>query len=782
MRRLLPVTLSLAGLVLAGTAGGLDSRPAAADPGRASEVETAAPHHPLRIRVLSNRADLVSGGDALVTIGLPRKVRAARVRVSLDGRDVTRQFKVRADGRFTARLTGLDVGTNRLVARAKAGGERYVGRQRITNHPNGGPIFSGPQWVPYSCQPTAIDAQCNQPATYTFHYRSTDPTKTGLQPYDPANPPGDVATTTTDQGVTVPFVVRREDGFQDRDRYSILTLFRPGRAWQPWRAQKQWNHKVLATHGGGCGAAYAPGTPRTDDFSGTIPVLPGVENSYVGALGKGFAVVSTALNNTGHNCSVATEAESMLMVKERLVERYGQIRYLIGTGCSGGSIAQHTIANAYPGIYQGLVTTCSYPDTLTAGAQFADYHLMRLYFEDPSRWAPGVVWTPMQMAAVEGHVSHVNAVVADEGLFKDAINPETPCDGVADPVAGDPSTRFDSETNPGGVRCSILDIMVSLLGRRPASDWSSWEQAAGLGFAGVPFSNTGVQYGLHQLEQGLITPEMFVDLNEKLGGLDLNADPVPGRIAGDDVAIDNVYRTGLVNEANHLDEVAMINHGGPDPGIAHDYAHAFWTHERLLRDQGHTGNRVMWFGATPLIGDPRWATEAFTEMDRWLAAVEKDRASGSLAAKIVRDRPADLTDRCANVPGLELLPAPGGGTACQTSAAQTAQTRLSTPRQEAGDDVANDRVACRLRPLARADYAFLPLPFNDAQWARLQSVFDRGVCDWSRPGRGQGPAETWLTYGTAPGNVVYGGRNLPAPPPRSGAGQMAAAFRELWRK
>ena len=25
----------------------------------------------------------------------------------------------------------------------------------------------------------------------------------------------------------------------------------------------------------------------------------------------------------------------------------------------------------------------------------------------------------------------------------------------------------------------------------------------------------------------------------------------------------------------------MINHGGPDPGVAHDYAHAFWTEERL---------------------------------------------------------------------------------------------------------------------------------------------------------------------------------------------------------
>ena len=48
----------------------------------------------------------------------------------------------------------------------------------------------------------------------------------------------------------------------------------------------------------------------------------------------------------------------------------------------------------------------------------------------------------------------------------------------------------------------------------------------------------------------------------------------------------NAYRTGLINEANNLDEVAIINHGGPDPGIAHDYAHAFWTEDRLQARPG----------------------------------------------------------------------------------------------------------------------------------------------------------------------------------------------------
>jgi hypothetical protein len=725
----------------------------------------AAARRPLVVEVLSNRADLVSGGDALVAVRLPEGVRPSRVRVHAGERDVTGSFAVRPDGRYVGLVEGLVVGEN--VVRATA--PRHAGQTVITNHPNGGPVFTGPQLGPYRCQPTALDAQCNEPATYSFLYKSTDPTQPDLQPYDPDNPPDDVATTTTDEGVEVPFVVRREDGYQDRDRYTILTLFQPGERWRAWAPQEQWNHKVLVTHGGNCGASYTPGNPPLQDYSGTLEAVPGVTPSYVTALGRGFGVISTALANTGHNCNVAMEAESLLMAKERLVEQYGEIRYTIGTGCSGGSIAQQTIANAYPGIYQGLVTTCSYPDTLTAGAQFADYHLLRLYFEDPSRWAPGVAWSPTQMAQVEGHLSHVNAVAADEGLFKAALDPEHDCSGTADTVAGDPSTRYDDETNPAGVRCSVLDIMVNLLGTRPEGDWTPQEQAAGHGFAGIPFANSGVQYGLKALQQGLITPAQFVDLNAKVGGLDIDTGFVEERIAGDDAAIANAYRTGLINEATNLDEVAIVNHGGPDPGAAHDYSHAFWTEERLLADQGHTDNRVMWFGPTPLIGDPRWANEALLAVDRWLTAVEADDSDAPLAQKVVANRPADVTDRCV---------LDDTGPACSVEELQTLQTRLSTPRQEAGGPVANDNVACELRPLDRADYGALGAAFTAEQWATLEELFAAGVCDWSVPGRGQGPAETWLQYGTATENV-HGGRNLPDVPAHSGDGWMSASFREL---
>jgi hypothetical protein len=281
-----------------------------------------------------------------------------------------------------------------------------------------------------------------------------------------------------------------------------------------------------------------------------------------------------------------------------------------------------------------------------------------------------------------------------------------------------------------------------------------------------------VLYGLSALRAGAITPAQFVDLNAKVGGIDVDSKPTAARIAGDPASIARAYRTGLINEANHLDEVAIINHGGPDPGLAHDYAHAFWTDERLRADQGQTGNRVMWFGPTPLIGSPTWANEALTKMDGWLANVEKDTSRRALARKVVADRPADVTDRCV----VDQL-----ARACGVEQLQALQTRLSTPRQEAGGPRANDVVACRLEPLDRAALGS-PVPLTDDQWAQLQAVFPEGVCDWTRPGVGQGPAQTWLRYDAAGGGVAYGGRNLPAVPARSATGVVSPAFAPALRR
>jgi hypothetical protein len=189
---------------------------------------------------------------------------------------------------------------------------------------------------------------------------------------------------------------------------------------------------------------------------------------------------------------------------------------------------------------------------------------------------------------------------------------------------------------------------------------------------------------------------------------------------------------------------------------------------RLLREQGQLGNHVIWYdGRTQW--DHNFVSEAFLAMDKWLTAIERDRSSAPLAAKIVRDRPKDLQDRCTVNGSVRTLP--GVGDLCSSPAFSTL---YSTPRSVAGEDIANDTQKCALKPLLAQDY--YPIQFDDAQWATLRSVFPTGVCDWTKPGPGQVGATPWLTYQDDKGKVVYGGRPVAAAPPGSGVGWTSPTF------
>ena len=121
----------------------------------------------------------------------------------------------------------------------------------IRNHPIGGPVFSGPQVQPWVCRNRSERPKCQASTTYEYEYKSSVDGQ--LHPYDPDHPPADVARTTTQTGKAVPFIIRIETGYHDRDQYKIAELYQPGEPWQPWNPQPQFNHKLLITHGASCG-------------------------------------------------------------------------------------------------------------------------------------------------------------------------------------------------------------------------------------------------------------------------------------------------------------------------------------------------------------------------------------------------------------------------------------------------------------------------------------------------------------------------------------------------
>jgi hypothetical protein len=668
------------------------------------------------IEVLSGRADLISGGDALIEIRLPEGLDAAGVRVDLNGRDITEAFALRPNGRFMGLVRDLALGENLLSASFGSGGHRL----RLINHPIGGPLFSGPQIQPWTCIGEVEDEQCNREPTVEFLYMPT--AGGGFQPYDPASPPADVATTTTNEGTTVPFIVRVETGNLNRDEYRFAVLWDPAQPFEPWAPQPGFNRKLVIYHGASCHTDYQ------------MASAPDVLNDAI--LGLGYATMSHALNNSGHNCNLVVQAEAMIMTKERVIETLGELRYTIGSGCSGGALAQQWVANAYPGLYQGITPACSFADAWSSGIQYSDYKLLRAYLEDPTRWSPGLVWDPLAIEAAIGHPNPANPITFTE-VISDGGNPaRTDCAGVPE------DQIYHPQDNPGGLRCGLADYWINVIGRRPPQVWTENERLLGQGFAGAPFDNTGVQYGLKGLMDGRLSVAQFIDLNVKIGGYDVDRVPIPQRTEGDVFAIERIARSGGSNVGNNLDQVAIIDLRGPDPGAFHDVYRTYAVRARLEREHGTAENQALWRGPIALFGDSTFVDDSIPAMSTWLDAVAADTRDVSLAQKIRDNR--TVADRCANGLGAE-IPA---------ATCDALVESYASPRIEAGMPFTDDVGKCQLKPHQRSDY--FPIFFTEAQWAALDAAFPSGVCDYSQAGVGSTKTVPWLSYTDGPGGVPLG--------------------------
>jgi hypothetical protein len=115
------------------------------------------------------------------------------------------------------------------------------------------------------------------------------------------------------------------------------------------------------------------------------------------ALSRGFMVANNGLQIHGENTNDVVSTESFMMLKEHIIEAYGPIRYTMANGCSGGSIGQHVVANAFPGLLDGIQPACTYADNWTTGNEVYDCHLLLHYWQSSAGWAPN------QQNAVDGH-------------------------------------------------------------------------------------------------------------------------------------------------------------------------------------------------------------------------------------------------------------------------------------------------------------------------------------------------------------------------------------------
>jgi hypothetical protein len=314
---------------------------------------------PLIISVLSGRPDMVTGGDALIRI-------SGATTVALNGRDITSSFQ---QARGTMLLTGLPIGKSTLSAKGPKGSASL----ELTNHPITGPVFSGPHQKPFICQTDAwalgpaLDEHCSAKTKVEWMYKSTTPAQgrgaSAFKPLPSGARPGDLAEATIN-GRRVPYIVRLETGAINRAVYQIAMLHDPtAPAPTPGVDLPGWNGRLVYTFGGSCMAGYIQGRS-----SGGV-----MTDNH---LSRGYAVASSSLNVFGNNCNGVLSAETMMMVKERFIETFGVPVHTIGSGGSGGAMAQYVIAQNYPGLLDGIIPSATFPDHTSYFIESEDCRLL----------------------------------------------------------------------------------------------------------------------------------------------------------------------------------------------------------------------------------------------------------------------------------------------------------------------------------------------------------------------------------------------------------------------
>lgn len=764
---------------------------------------------PVEIRTLSNRADLVSGGDVMLEIVLPPNGTAQGLSVTVDGRDVSSAFREVGGGRLRGVVTGLAVGNNVITANTQ---NTRPASLTVTNAPRHGPVLSGPQVKPFYCatpvqqvvngnEPArnasglsgTPDANCNIDSEFKLYYRTTTagcsfalpdataamsalattlpsnpvpPANLCFKPYTVGSTPADMATTTTDAGVTVPYIVRVERGTMNRGIYDIAVLHDPTKTWNPLSPQAGWNGKVIFNFGASTGQPRRQARPATAWTGSDLQ------------LARGVMVVANSMTDSARNSNRVMMSETVMMMKEHIGDTYGPIRFTIGSGCSGGSINSNMAASIMPGLLDGVTTTCTYPDSETTSLEVGDCVLLVEAYQKP-QWAALMAGQSQaqidaRKAAINGHTDQsgchawYNAFGSNgrAGVYfpRTVIN-------AAGTILQSATATNNCELPNSAVYDPANPTATANLPRCNAWSWaeSIWGKVAS-GQAKDTRDNVGVQYGLKALRDGAISAEEFVTLNEIVGGIDRDSTPRAARSTADADALPIAYRAGIVASGKNLAKTAMIDMRGWDdsninvpPGITaganaipiHHQWYSFAIRDRIVAEAGNANNQALWrFARTGLTPPGTMAFDAFLAMDTWLTAVKADTSSATIEAKVRSARPASTADFC-------LLPSDTTQSVKVTNAATCdADPFLKpslSPRQVAGGPRAEDVLKCQLKPLVRTDYA--AGTFTDSQWARLQAVFADGVCDWSKPGVGQQTAVSPLSFTAGPG-----GQPLPAAP------------------
>ena len=704
----------------------------------------------IEIRCLSTRPGMVSGDEALVQIRMPKDLSQADIKVTVDGRDITNEFRPSKEpGALIGLVKGLSLGKHTLTASTTSkGAAPQSATLDLIDHPIVGPIFSGPHQTPFICETDRftlpdgtilgppLDTDCSTKTRVSYVYKST---AGGFKPLsDPSARPADLAKTTTSQGRNVNYIVRLETGTINRSIYQLWMLYDPATDPQPdpFTRSPGWNRTLIFTSGGGLAPGYHQGVIALLGIPGATGNLGQPNDAW---LSLGYAYAQSTLNVNNSTTNTVLTAETAMMIKEHFIDEFGPVRSTIGTGISGGSIQTNDISQAYPGLFDGIVSS-GFADDITTIHNQSDCSLMDHAFKTAS-----VPFSREQMTAISGWgdwrgcEEWMNLSVIVPGPTQKAVVPQSQGDFYAADTPGKTlcspilpvELMYDPAKNPRGARCTYQDNSVNIFGRDPKT-----------GFARRPFDNVGVQYGLLAFNSGKITAEQFVQFNELVGGYDVDGNIVKDRFEGDPEALRIAYMSGRINSGAGVASIPVIDESWPSAPM--DYRNGrisiFSVRARMMATNHNVENQVIVTASSIMAGGAVF----IKQMDEWLDNLAKDPAPIG-PEKFKRTRPADLAeDACYQPDGTKFFER-----ADYTNPdlkCNKLYPVYGTPRIASGAPITDDILKCQLKPLDPKEYR---QSLTADQLKRLKEVFPQGVCDYSKPGVGQQPEKTWQSYMSA---------------------------------
>ncbi len=110
-------------------------------------------------------------------------------------------------------------------------------------------------------------------------------------------------------------------------------------------------------------------------------------------------------------------------------------------------------------------------------------------------------------------------------------------------------------------------------------------------------------------KSGAISVDEFLELNEKIGGNDIDGNFVAKRSEGDPIALRAVYESGLMNSGGGGLANVPILHARPYTdavGDIHDRHRDLTIRARLERANGRSDNQIIWIGP-PIDRSQRYA-------------------------------------------------------------------------------------------------------------------------------------------------------------------------------